>query len=281
MVSAAISTIFAENDAESARAQLRDVVDKLTSNEPKVAQRLQAMEGDLLAYATFPPPCTGRRSGPTTRSSGSTASSSAAPTSCSSSGPRVRHPPRGRTAGRGQRRTHRRPTPLHGRSHPHHPHRPGRPSTVTPRRTPALTTRRTVLHHSTGRDPGLRRAGSVHGSGAAKVLVQPSRFVASGRVAEGCWRCRSSDRADRQREPWPSAGACSMSFRCSGLGRRRPSMSRPADQDRRCPYGSEPRRWRGSSRPWCPRLRRSEPHGRRSVPVQIGLTSVACGPFWP
>jgi putative transposase len=55
MVSAAISTIFAENDADTARQQLRDVVDKLTATEPKVAERLQAMEDDLLAYATFPP----------------------------------------------------------------------------------------------------------------------------------------------------------------------------------------------------------------------------------
>ncbi len=31
------------------------MVDKLTATEPKVAERLEAMEDDLLAYATFPP----------------------------------------------------------------------------------------------------------------------------------------------------------------------------------------------------------------------------------
>ena len=55
MVSAAISTIFAENDGDAARQQLRDVVDKLATSEPKVAERLQAMEDDLLAYTAFPP----------------------------------------------------------------------------------------------------------------------------------------------------------------------------------------------------------------------------------
>lgn len=38
MVSAAISTIFAEPDGDADRQQLRDVVDKLSSNEPRVAE---------------------------------------------------------------------------------------------------------------------------------------------------------------------------------------------------------------------------------------------------
>jgi len=52
VVSALISTIFAQPDAET---QLRAVVDQLASTEPAVADRLQAMETDLLAYTGFPP----------------------------------------------------------------------------------------------------------------------------------------------------------------------------------------------------------------------------------
>jgi len=55
MVSALISTIFAQPDGDAARTQLRAVVDQLTGVEPKVAERLQGMEDDLLAYTTFPP----------------------------------------------------------------------------------------------------------------------------------------------------------------------------------------------------------------------------------
>jgi transposase-like protein len=55
VVSALISTIFAQPDAQGARAQLRLVVDQLETTEPKVATRLQAMEDDLLAYTAFPP----------------------------------------------------------------------------------------------------------------------------------------------------------------------------------------------------------------------------------
>jgi putative transposase len=55
LISALISTIFAQPDADAARAQLRAVVDQLQRAAPKVAQRLQAMEDDLLAYTAFPP----------------------------------------------------------------------------------------------------------------------------------------------------------------------------------------------------------------------------------
>ncbi|MBY5163146.1 IS256 family transposase [Salsipaludibacter albus] len=55
VVSAAVSTIFAQPDADAARAQLRRVVDQLIPIEPAVAERLQAMEDDLLAYTSFPP----------------------------------------------------------------------------------------------------------------------------------------------------------------------------------------------------------------------------------
>ena len=55
MVSALISTIFAQPDGDAARTQLRAVVDQLEKVEPKVATMLQGMEDDLLAYTGFPP----------------------------------------------------------------------------------------------------------------------------------------------------------------------------------------------------------------------------------
>ena len=55
LISALISTVFAQNDGEAARAQLRTVCQQLETVAPKVAERLEAMEDDLLAYAAFPP----------------------------------------------------------------------------------------------------------------------------------------------------------------------------------------------------------------------------------
>ena len=55
VISALIRTIFAQPDRDTAVTQLRDVVDQLTRIAPTVAERLQAMEDDLLAYASFPP----------------------------------------------------------------------------------------------------------------------------------------------------------------------------------------------------------------------------------
>ncbi len=54
VISALIRTIFAQPDRDAAVAQLRDVVDQLEQVAPTVAERLQAMEDDLLAYAAFP-----------------------------------------------------------------------------------------------------------------------------------------------------------------------------------------------------------------------------------
>lgn len=55
VIAALIRTIFAQPDAATASAQLRQVVDQLASLAPHVAERLQAMETDLLAYTGFPP----------------------------------------------------------------------------------------------------------------------------------------------------------------------------------------------------------------------------------
>jgi putative transposase len=55
VIAALIRTIFAQPDAATASAQLRQVVDQLASLAPDVAERLQAMETDLLAYTGFPP----------------------------------------------------------------------------------------------------------------------------------------------------------------------------------------------------------------------------------
>ncbi|MFA9432255.1 IS256 family transposase [Egicoccus sp. AB-alg2] len=55
VISALIRTIFAQPDRDAAIGQLRSVVDQLTRIAPNVAERLQAMEDDLLAYTGFPP----------------------------------------------------------------------------------------------------------------------------------------------------------------------------------------------------------------------------------
>ena len=54
MIAALIRTVFAQPDAETARTQLRAVVDQLAPYAPAVAERLQAMEDDVLAYTAFP-----------------------------------------------------------------------------------------------------------------------------------------------------------------------------------------------------------------------------------
>ena len=54
MIAALIRTVFAQPDAETARTQLRAVVDQLAPYAPAVAERLQAMESDVLAYTAFP-----------------------------------------------------------------------------------------------------------------------------------------------------------------------------------------------------------------------------------
>src|SRR3954470_4975094 len=54
MIAALIRTVFAQPDADSARAQLRAVVDQLGPYAPTVAERLQGMENDVLAYTAFP-----------------------------------------------------------------------------------------------------------------------------------------------------------------------------------------------------------------------------------
>jgi transposase-like protein len=84
VISALIRTIFAHPDRDTATAQLRSVVDQLERIAPTVAERLEAMEHDLLAYTGFPP-AHWSKSGPTTRSNASTANSNAGPMSCRSS----------------------------------------------------------------------------------------------------------------------------------------------------------------------------------------------------
>ena len=55
VIAALIRTIFAQPDRDAATAQLRSVVDQLQAIAPEVADRLGAMETDLLAYTAFPP----------------------------------------------------------------------------------------------------------------------------------------------------------------------------------------------------------------------------------
>ena len=54
IVAALIRTIFAQPDRDGARAQLRAVVTQLEGVAPQVAEKLQEMEADLLAYTAFP-----------------------------------------------------------------------------------------------------------------------------------------------------------------------------------------------------------------------------------
>jgi len=54
VIAALIPTIFAQPDHETARTQLRAVVDQLRPYAPGVAERLEQMETDLLAYTAFP-----------------------------------------------------------------------------------------------------------------------------------------------------------------------------------------------------------------------------------
>ena len=55
VVSAFITTAFAQNDAKAARTQWRMVADQLRPKLPKLAAFLDAAEADVLAYMTFPP----------------------------------------------------------------------------------------------------------------------------------------------------------------------------------------------------------------------------------
>jgi putative transposase len=54
VVAAFIGTAFAQEDAESARAQWRQVADQLRPKVPKLALLMDEAEADLLAYMSFP-----------------------------------------------------------------------------------------------------------------------------------------------------------------------------------------------------------------------------------
>ena len=54
VVSAFIGTAFAQNDAEAARTQWRQVADQLRSRVPKLAAMMDDAEADVLGYMSFP-----------------------------------------------------------------------------------------------------------------------------------------------------------------------------------------------------------------------------------
>jgi transposase-like protein len=54
VVSAFIGTAFAQNDADAARTQWRQVADQLRARVPKLAAIMDEAEADVLAYMTFP-----------------------------------------------------------------------------------------------------------------------------------------------------------------------------------------------------------------------------------
>ena len=53
-ISSIIRTIFAQNDQESAREQLRHVVDELKNRFPKAMKILEEAEDEILSYMVFP-----------------------------------------------------------------------------------------------------------------------------------------------------------------------------------------------------------------------------------
>ncbi len=54
VVSAFVATAFAQDDAESARAQWRLIADQVRTKVPKLATLMDDAEHDVLAYMTFP-----------------------------------------------------------------------------------------------------------------------------------------------------------------------------------------------------------------------------------
>ena len=54
VVSAFVATAFAQEDAEAAKAQWRQVADQLRPKAPKLANLMDQAEPDVLAYMTFP-----------------------------------------------------------------------------------------------------------------------------------------------------------------------------------------------------------------------------------
>ena len=80
VVSAFVATAFAQEDADSAKVQWRQVADQLRPKVPKLAVLMDEAEHDVLAYMSFPREHR-RNCTPQTRSNGSMPRSSAAPTS--------------------------------------------------------------------------------------------------------------------------------------------------------------------------------------------------------
>ena len=54
VVSAFVATAFAQEDAEAAKTQWRQVADQLRPKAPKLAKLMDQAEPDVLAYMTFP-----------------------------------------------------------------------------------------------------------------------------------------------------------------------------------------------------------------------------------
>jgi hypothetical protein len=96
MIAALVRTVFAQPDADRARLQLRAVVDQLTPYAPAVAERLEAMEADVLAYTGFPSRALVEDLVEQPDRNDSTGNSSDAPTSSGSSRQGSGDPPRRR-----------------------------------------------------------------------------------------------------------------------------------------------------------------------------------------
>ena len=84
VVSAFVATAFAQEDADSAKVQWRQVADQLRPKVPKLAALMDEAEHDVLAYMSFPKEHRQKLHSRPTRSNGSMPRSSAAPTSSAS-----------------------------------------------------------------------------------------------------------------------------------------------------------------------------------------------------
>ena len=91
VVSAFVATAFAQEDAEAASAQWRQVADQLRLKAPKLAALMDEAEHDVLAYMSFPAAHRPKLHRPT-RSNASMARSSGEPTSLASSPTRTPSP---------------------------------------------------------------------------------------------------------------------------------------------------------------------------------------------
>ena len=211
MIAALIRTVFAQPDADTARTQLRAVVDQLAPYAPTVAERLQAMETDVLAYTAFPAAHWSKiwSNNPIERLNRElkrrTDVVGIFPDKA------IRDPPRRRPPRRDQRRDDRRRTPLHRRRLRRRPHRQHHRTSVA-RSTPNLTNSYRGTHvvtYTTRRD-------AIRSRGSQRALSRPMIVPDGRRQSQVPLRmCSKLSRSG------VVAGPCVVAGLVAGVGRRR------------------------------------------------------------